>query len=247
MIGNLGLFRHLSALSRAPRGSAADLNKRVSRLTVEGREKFKLKRAEWKAKEEAFRADRQKAYEELLSQYGLPPRPDYRKERKVVAAFVMNEAASEGGISTDGRSLKVGGSVVASRESPTSKFMKVCPGKFGTDVASRRAANAVLDILGAGVAVQDHDSEAFLRARHSRVGRIVSPEACYTVEVNKRIRGRAQQTAFGPKAYEGMDPMDILDPVGAAQRREAARSAAAMAEFATSGEFDGLGRVYRRR
>lgn len=191
MIGNLGLFRRLSALSRAPRGSAADLNKRLARLTAEGREQFKLKRAEWKAKEDAFRADRQKAYEELLSQYGLPPRPDYRKERKVVAAFVLNESASEAGLSTDGRSLKVNGVEVASRESPDSKFMRVCPGKFGTDTASRRAANAVLDILGAGVAVQDRDSEAFLRARHSRVGRVVSPEACYTVEVGKRITKRA--------------------------------------------------------
>lgn len=243
MIGNLGLFRHLSALSRAPRGSAADLNKRVSRLTAEGREKFKLKRAEWKAKEEAFRADRQKAYEELLSQYGLPPRPDYRKERKVVAAFVMNEAASEGGISTDGRSLKVGGSVVASRESPGSKFMKVCPGKFGTDVASRRAANAVLDILGAGVAVQDRDSEAFLRARHSRVGRIVSPEVCYTVEVSKRITKRASGSEI---TRLDVERAAAFAPGGEIERYYAEQAAREEARLMASQAMDGLGRYHRR-
>lgn len=191
MIGNLGLFRHLAALAAAPRGSAADLNKRVAKLTAEGRERFKQKRAEWKAKEDAFRAERQQAYEELLAQYGMPPRPDYRKERRVVAAFVMKEAAAEGEVSSDGQSLMVKGVEVARRESPDSKFVKVCPGEFGTDPASRRAANAVLDILGAGIAVQDRDEKAFLRARQSRKGRVVSPSACYTVEMSSRTRKRA--------------------------------------------------------
>lgn len=224
MIGSLGLFRQLAALGRAaPAGSAADLNKRMARLSEEAKLRFKALRAEEKSKIDAARAAAQTSFDKFLAENGLPPRPDYRKERGVVAAFVRNESASAAGLSTDGYSLKVNGREVATRDSAGSRFMKVCPGKFGEDKTSRRAANAVLDVLGAGVRIDDRDSEAFLRARAGGGGRLVSPEACYRVEVSSRIR-KAAATASGEVYGPQQDLMRLIDPTGAGRASSPAAS-----------------------
>lgn len=237
MIGSLGLFRQLAALGRAaPKGSAADLNKRVARLSEDAKLRFKTLRAEEKAKIDAARAAAQTAFDRFLAENGLPPRPDYRKERAVVAAFVRNESASDAGLSTDGYSLKVNGREVASRSAARSRFMKVCPGKFGEDKTSRRAANAILDVLGSGLRIDDRDATAFIRPRSGGGGRVVSPEACYEVEVSARIR-RAAAMASG----EVFGPSQFFAPAeeGGGQIFETAER--------TSRDFDGLGRSPRRR
>ena len=161
MLGSLGLLKQLSALAKAPKGSAADLAKRAARLPPDAKMQFKKIRAAEQAKIDAVRASAQSEYEKFLADFGLPPRPDYRKEREVISAFVFGRSASGAGMETDGGVLTVNGRTVASRDSSSSRFLKVCPGAFGSDKASRRAANAALDILGAGIRVDDIGAKAF--------------------------------------------------------------------------------------
>ena len=207
MFGALGFLGQLAALGRAPRGSAADLAKRVSRLPASEKERFKALRAEQKAKIDAARAAAQAEYEAFLVKFGLPPRPDYKKEREVVSAFVLGISAAAVGLETDGYKLRVNGREVASRDSIGSPFLKVCPGKFGEDKTSRRAANAALDVLGAGLRVDDRGSHAFLRASAGGGGgRLESENACYNVQVNRRIREAASEfspESFGPRFMPG--------------------------------------------
>ena len=135
MIGSLGLFRQLAALGRAaPKGSAADLNKRVARLPEDAKARFKAIRAEQKAKIDAARAAAQSEFDKFLADYGMPPRADYRAERKVVAAFIFGMSDRGAGLETDGMTLRVNGREVAKRSSdPTDRYLKVCPGGFGED------------------------------------------------------------------------------------------------------------------
>jgi hypothetical protein len=170
-----------------------DLNKRVARLPMDAKERFKKIRAEQQAKVESARAEARAAYEKFLTDFGPPPRPDYRAERKVVASFIFGLSERGAGLATDGMSLRVNGREVAKRSSDIGdRFIEVCPGTFGSDKTSRRAANAALDILGAGVRVDDHGERAFLHPSRKNGGRgVVSPNACYSVEMNRKIRARA--------------------------------------------------------
>jgi hypothetical protein len=199
MLGSLGLLKQLSALAKAPKGSAADLAKRAARLPPDAKMRFKQIRAAEQAKIDAVRASAQSEYEKFLADFGLPPRPDYRKEREVISAFVFGRSASGAGMETDGGVLTVNGRTVASRDSSSSRFLKVCPGAFGADKASRRAANAALDILGAGIRVDDIGDYAFLRAKRG-AGHIVSEQVCYRVEANNRVRQAAAKAFFDPEA-----------------------------------------------
>lgn len=199
MLGSLGLLKQLSALAKAPKGSAADLAKRAARLPPDAKMQFKKIRAAEQAKIDAVRASAQSEYEKFLADFGLPPRPDYRKEHEVISAFVFGRSASGAGMETDGGVLTVNGRTVASRDSSSSRFLKVCPGSFGSDKASRRAANAALDILGAGIRVDDIGDHAFLRAKRG-AGHIVSEQVCYMVEANNRVRQAAAKAFFAPEA-----------------------------------------------
>lgn len=192
--GSLGLFRQLSALGRSVKhGSAADLNKRAKRLPKLAKEEFALLRKAEQAKIDAARAEASRAYDEFLARHHVA-RPDYKKERAVVAEFVYEGAAEGAGLQSTGDRLLVNGREVASRESVGSKFVKVCPGEFGADKTSRRAANAILDIMGAGVRVDDRGDHAFIHPKSdTRGGRVVSPVACYTVEVSSAVRKAAEQ------------------------------------------------------
>lgn len=244
MIGSLGLFKQLSALGRAARGSAVDLNKRAARLPSDARAEFKALRAEEKAKIDAARAEARKRFDEFLAKHKLPPRPDYKKERMVVGAFVEEDSAEGAGLKTNGRSLMVDGREVASRDSMGSKFLKVCPGEFGADKASRRAANAVLDVLGAGINVRDRGDIAVLRAGGRGQGRIVSDKACYTVEVNSRIRKAA---AAARQRSLVAEREASYAPGGDVEKYYAELAAREDARLRASGAVDGLGRMHRRR
>lgn len=264
MFGSLGLFRQLSALGRAPHGSAADLNKRVARLPQDAKLRFKAIRAEQKAKIDAARASAQSEYDKFLADYGHPPRADYRTERKVVASFIFGMSERGAGLETDGLSLRVNGREIATRSSdPTEKFLKVCPGAFGTDKTARRAANAALDILGAGVRVDDRNERAFLHASRKSSGRgVVSPEACYTVEVNKKIRGRAADALMSTDLI-GQSSLLPIRAAKAAAKSVAAADKSAQAnllrtlrakygpragqEMIASKAVDGLGRFHSRK
>ncbi len=199
MFGSLGLLKQLSALAKAPKGSAADLAKRAARLPPDAKMQFKKIRAAEQAKIDAVRASAQSEYEKFLADFGLPPRPDYKKEHEVISAFVFGRTASGAGMETDGGVLTVNGRTVASRDGASSRFLKVCPGAFGADKASRRAANAALDILGAGVRVDDIGDHAFLRAKRGP-GHVVSEQVCYMVEANNRVRQAAAKAFFAPEA-----------------------------------------------
>jgi hypothetical protein len=276
MIGSLGLFRQLAALGRAaPKGSAADLNKRVARLPEDAKARFKVIRAEQKAKIDAARAAAQTEFDKFLEDYGMPPRADYRTERKVVAAFVFGLSERGAGLETDGMTLRVNGREVAKRSSdPTDRYLKVCPGGFGEDRTSRRAANAALDILGAGVRVDDRDDRAFLRSSKGGGRGVVSTSACYTVDVTKKIRARAADALMsgaliGQSSLIPLRTAPLIGPVSPRKDQAAfvptkskaeqaeylkklrarrdARTKKALEEFATSGEFDGLGSMGRRR
>jgi hypothetical protein len=275
MIGSLGLFRQLSALGRAAaKGSAADINKRAARLPEDAKLRFKAIRAEQKAKIDAARAAAQSEFDKFLEDYGMPPRADYRAERKVVAAFVFGMSERAAGLSTDGMVLRVGDRDIARRDDPTSRTLLVCPGKFGNDKTARRAANAALDILGAGVRVDDRGEQAFLRSARGGGRGVISRDICYKVDVSQKIRARAAdalmsgeligQSSLLPvkrKAKSGPSRKEragFVEPKSGAELE--ARKAALVAkygpkrdaikrtmeEFATSGEFDGLGRMPRR-
>lgn len=267
MIGSLGLFRQLAALGRAaPKGSAADLNKRVARLPEDAKARFKVIRAEQKSKIDAARSAAQAEFDKFLEDYGMPPRADYRAERKVVAAFIFGMSERGAGLETDGMTLRVNGREVAKRSSdPTDRYLKVCPGGFGEDRTSRRAANAALDILGAGVRVDDRDDRAFLRSSKGGGRGVVSSSACYTVDVTKKIRARAADALMSGELIGQSSLLPIRAAKAAAKAaksgemtegqaaymeklraRRDARTKKALEEFATSGEFDGLGSMGRK-
>lgn len=133
---------------------------------------------------------------------GLSPQ-DRIKAKAVVNKFVMGKGGSHGNITSTGTELKVKGATVATRASKTARSMTVCPGKFGGDKESRAAANAVLDLLQAGIAVQDRETNAYLSPHvggSRRAGRIESNQACYQVEVPKSID---RQIALEEKRYLG--------------------------------------------
>ncbi|NDF13485.1 MAG: hypothetical protein EB060_11820 [Proteobacteria bacterium] len=243
MFGSLGLFRHLSALGKMSTGSQADLNRRVKRLPLSAKEEFKALQTEEKAKLDAARAESRRRYEEFLDRYKLA-RHDYKLERKVVAAFIHEVPEEGAGLKSDGNSLFVNGKEVASRDSMGSRFVKVCPGALGTDQTSRRAANAILDIMGAGLHVVDRGDRAFIGPGRGRGGRLVSENACYTVEMRKDVLKQAERARnqalveYEKAAYA---------PGGEVERYYAERKAAEQARLMASSAVDGIHPRKRRK
>lgn len=165
----------------------------------------RLKKAYGKA-DDATKAAVMEALKAFLPPPGVSP-TERKKAREVVNQFVMGKSASHGEIESTGTQLKVKGNAVATRASTTSKMMTVCPGKFGGDKESRNAANAVLDLVHAGIKVGDREAMAFLEPHvggKSRRGRIESTQVCYQVEVPSAIVkaiGRAEDKArYSPEA-----------------------------------------------
>jgi hypothetical protein len=203
MLGSLGLLRSLSALGRAAPKTAAErmstrkfIQRGLKRLDSGTQQFFSTLKAREDAKVKAAQEERAAQIAMFFSQY-LPEPVNYKKEKEVVAAFVMGASKAHGNMETDGFRLTIGGRTVAERKDVSSKFVTVCPGEFNEDKTSRRAANAALDILGAGIRVDDRSSQdrdadghAFLHPR-GHGGRIVSSNRCYQVEVNSKIRSAA--------------------------------------------------------
>ena len=123
---------------------------------------------------------------------GVSPR-ERAAAKAVVNSFVLGKSGSHGDIVSTGTELQVKGQPVATRASKTARTMRVCPGMFNADKSSRAAANAVLDLLQAGIAVRDRESNAYLEphiGKSRRAGRIESNQVCYNVEVPKSIDRR---------------------------------------------------------
>lgn len=207
MFGAAKLMTALSAIGRAPAHGAAADAKKAKRLPAGAKAAYKAMREEQQKRTELLRQQARREIDAFFAEHKLPPRPDYSKERKVVEAFVLNQTASGPNVFSNGTSLLVGGREVASRKSVEDRFMKVCPGEFGADRASRRAANALLNILGADVRIDDRKDTAFLRASGGSGGRVVSDRACYTVEVSRKIR-QAAGVKFGPRAPQSPPGFD---------------------------------------
>lgn len=188
----------LAGLS-AVTGAAADA-KRAKALPPEAKAKLrdlqKSLSSNRKKTIEELAAARAKALDDFFAQYpqaakmkGLP----VSAIRRVVSSFIINDYDSAEGIeSTGDNQLVVKGNVVAERPAAFAKYMKVCPGEFGSDKVSRRTANELLSVMSAGLRVHDRDGRAFLDPSGER-GRIVSPQACYNVEVTAKIRNAANK------------------------------------------------------
>lgn len=120
---------------------------------------------------------------------GVSPR-ERVAAKAVVNSFVLGKSGSHGDIVSTGTELRVKGQPVATRASKTARTMRVCPGLFRSDKESRATANAVLDLLHAGISVRDRESNAYLEphiGKARRAGRIESNQACYNVEVPKSV------------------------------------------------------------
>jgi hypothetical protein len=226
MLGSLGLLRSLSALGRAAPKTAAErmasakfIKRSMKRLLPSDQQFLRelIDRQNQAVKNAREERDAQIAM--FFAQY-LPEPVNYKKEKEVVAAFVMGADKSHAGLKSDGMSLTVNGKEVAKREQTTSRFVTVCPGKFGEDKTSRRAANAALDILGAGLRVgdraepgaipgRDEGGHAFLHPK-GHPGRVVSDNRCYQVEVNSKIRSAAVRSLTPFANVEG--PYSLVPP-----------------------------------
>jgi hypothetical protein len=179
-------LKHALAGLAAVTGIAAE-NKKAKNLPPEAKK-------ELRALQKSLSESRAKAVDDFLAKYpqatkaaGLP----VSAIKRVVSSFVINDFDEADGIqSTGDNKLVIRGSVVAERPSAFAKTMKVCPGEFGGDKVSRRAANELLSLMSAGIRVHDRDGRAFLDPKGER-GRIISDRACYNVEVSAAIRRKA--------------------------------------------------------
>jgi hypothetical protein len=237
--GNPELMSALAGIARL--GAAPSVTKRAKKLPAEAR-------AELRSIQKRFADDRKAAIEALFAKYPaakmLSPK-EMSEIRQVVDLFILNDdskVTSSGVQSDGGMTLKVGGKVVAERKAPYSRFMRVCAGEFGADMTSRRAANALLDALGAGLSFRDRDGRAFITPKGRGAGRLVSESACHTVEVNASMRNRAVANVNRAIREAGLDiqrfamPTEGASATSPVQRAVAAREATAAAERAAVAE-----------
>jgi hypothetical protein len=210
MFGNLGLVQHLQGVALGASG-AADVAKRAKRLPTDAKAELKELQKKHSEALKSLRSSHSSDIDALFARFALPARMTSQESKaikRVVASFVYGRADSAEGVSSSRDRLRIKGKEVAVRPMGSYDTIRVCPGKFGEDAASRKAANAVLDILGAGVGVHDRAGSAFLGPSRGG-GRIFSPDACYTVQVNERLKKAAvagarrdldaeRKAAYGP-------------------------------------------------
>lgn len=209
MLGSLGLLRQLSALGAAANPvSRKAVSAKLKRLDPELQRFFKDLKKREDEKVKAAQDERSAQLQMFFAQY-MPEPVSYKKEDAVVSAFLLGDSASHSGMKTDGVTLEVNGRTVASRDPSSRRFVKVCPGAFGTEKQGRRAANAALKILGAHLRVDDKTlpeaagGAAFLRAI-GKPGRVLhDDDRCYTVEVSKKIQEAALRAAYSPASEFG--------------------------------------------
>lgn len=194
MLGALGLLGSLAALGKAS-SSRLPLAKIQKKLPESARAEFKALLDMKKARMEEAKADAEAAMSLFLAQHGMGPKPNYSAERSVVQSFVLGRSeetvdpSSGRRVYSNGRELVVDGTPVAYRESRAfGRFIKVCPGDFGEDKTHRRTANALLSVLGAGLAFRDRDEVVFIGPSGSRAGRLEAPKGCYRVEVSRKLQ-----------------------------------------------------------
>ena len=171
--------------------------------------------------------------------------------------FVSSEYSS--GDPGRGMVLRVQGREIAARKAPYSRFVTVCPGKFGAGKVDRAAANSILRMLQAGIRAVDRkgkyesSGQVFL-APTGGTGRIVSPESCMLVEVNARVRNAAvdyDRSNVGPASMLSVrggggtfvpaaasSRGDELEAFYAGQRSSRAASEAALREQVRRGNYE---------
>jgi hypothetical protein len=214
MFGNVDLMHSLAGIANLSAAPASDKGfaSAAKRLPKEAKAEYKAIEDRLKSEIDAFE-ERQKEALEKLKEKQRAARKDFfrafpqarylspaelKKAREVVSAFLLGKEAGSEDMKTDGLSLVVDGAEVARRNSISDRFITVCPGEFGgKGRAERRAANAILEMVGAGVQVYDRDGASFFGPHGSKSGRVVS-SACHQVEVGKKLRDRAMQEIYGP-------------------------------------------------
>jgi hypothetical protein len=229
--GNLDLARSLAGIARlgAPPETDKSFASASKRLPPDAREEFKrmseAAQARIVALEERQKAATDKLKEELRLQkkdfFSAFPQARYlsprelKRAREVVSAFVLGQEDTDPDIVSTGTQLIVksgrGETVVATRNSLSDRFIEVCPGEFGGQGrAERRAANAILEIVGAGVQIYDRDGASFFSPSGAKSGRVVS-NACHKVEVGKKLREKALKAIYpvmGPQREESRETLD---------------------------------------
>jgi hypothetical protein len=247
MLGSLGLIQHLQGVALG--ASAADIKKRASKLPEAIRAELDALLKKHRDELKAARDSHGVVIEEFFTRNALPKRmssAELAAAKKVVAAFINGERAKAEGIESTGSVLKVGGKVVGERSLSDYKRLKICPGNFGESALSRKAANAALSILGAGIGVVDRDGGAFLAAG-GRGGRIYSPNACYTVQVNARLEKAAQA---GARRTLDADRDAVYGPGGELEKFYAGAKERDRDRMISSRAVDGLrrgGKKHRRK
>lgn len=161
-----------------------------------------------KALRERIKMANAQAWAEFMSKYPGAIPVEQRKIDRVVARFLLGQPESDSSayVKSEMNSrgelvLRVQGREVATRDNSASRFVKVCPGEFGTGKADRSTANSVLRQLQAGLRATDREGTVFL-APSGNQGRVVSPDACMLVEVNARVRKAAmtgQTSRYNPR------------------------------------------------
>jgi hypothetical protein len=252
MLGSLGLIHHLQGVALG--GPAADLKKRAAKLPEPIRQELEALLKKHRDELKVAKDKHTVSVEEFLARNALPKRmstAELNAAKKVVAAFINGVSEKAPGIESTGNELRVGGKVVGSRSPGNYKKVRICPGNFGESALSRKAANAALSILGAGIGVSDRDGVAFLSAG-GRGGRIYSPNACYDVQVNSRLEKaamRALKSSIAP-AYGGGEAAYSAAMMADAEAR-AARAARITSMYGDEGPagyaMDGLRGGKKRR
>lgn len=215
MFGNVDLMHSLAGIANlgAPPASEKSFASAAKRLPKDAREEYKRIEEGLKSEIDAFE-ERQKNALEKLKEKQRAQRKDFfrafpqarylspqelKKAREVVSAFILGQEAGDADMKSDGITLVVDGAEVARRNSVSDRFITVCPGEFGgKGRAERRAANAILEMVGAGVQVYDRDGYSFFGPHGSKSGRVVS-SACHQVEVGKKLREKAMKAIYGPE------------------------------------------------
>lgn len=207
--GFAGLGRSPGRRRRRKRGPNVGSARYLSNLPAALREAAKN---DSKALQDQLKTAREQAWAEFYAKYPGAIPLEQRKIDRVVARFLMGQeeasvtpyvqSVSDGGTGTR---LIVQGREVAARPNAFARFVKVCPGDFGTGKVDRAAANSVLRMLQAGLRATDRQGKVFL-APTGHQGRVVAPPSCMLVEVNEKVRREANRYAFNTRSVMPINP-----------------------------------------
>jgi len=162
--------------------------------------------------------------------------------RRVVTGFVAGRMAKSENYESNGVRLDINGKPFATRASPNSDVVRVCPGNVNT-IAQRQAANAILTSLHAGVSLVTRDGRLrknkdgtrgdmidpriAISGRRNRRAMLFAPKGgCFEVVVGKRQREQAAETFIASTIAQqrsggGVPDSKMVAKVRAEQRKKA--------------------------